>query len=74
MSLFISEICFILTVRYADMFGSSGIRSTASHQRPLVADFRMPFGAVSGVGGPITRRVLGPELHGRLIQLILKQE
>jgi len=32
------------------MFGSSGIRSTtASHQRPLVADFRMPLGAVSGV-------------------------
>lgn len=39
-----------MTLRYADMFGSSGIRATtASHQRPLVADFRMPLGAVSEV-------------------------
>lgn len=59
-----------MTLRYADMFGSSGIRATtASHQRPLVADFRMPLGAETQGSNLQITRVLGPELHGRPLQI-----
>lgn len=70
LSVFITQICFIMTLRYADMFGSSGIRATtASHQRPLVADFRMPLGAETQGSNLQITRVLGPELHGRPLQI-----